>query len=140
MIYLSREVHFCAAHKLFNPAWSKEKNEEIFGLCANENWHGHNFDMTVTVKGEIDPDTGFLINFKDLNLIIKEEVLQKVDHRNLNLDVDFMKGKMPSCEVLATEIFKKLDPRIKAFSDDRVRLHSIKLYETARNYTEYFGD
>ena len=108
MIYISRDAHFCAAHKLYNEKWSKEKNEEIFGACANENWHGHNFDMTVTVKGQIDPDTGFVMNFKDLNKIIKKDILERVDHKNLNLDVDFMKGKLTSCESLIVEFWKIL--------------------------------
>ena len=80
MIYISRDAHFCAAHKLYNEKWSKEKNEEIFGACANENWHGHNFDMTVTVKGQVDPDTGFVMNFKDLNKIIKRNWISQYPH------------------------------------------------------------
>lgn len=140
MIYLSREVHFCAAHKLYNPKWSKEKNEEIFGGCANENWHGHNFDMVVTIKGKVDPETGFVINFKDLKAVIKREILDKVDHKNLNLDVDFMTGKMTSCEVLAEEFWKILAPSIVRISEGRAELHCIKLKETAKNYAEYYGE
>lgn len=139
MIYLSRNVHFCAAHKLYNSKWSEEKNKEIFGLCSNENWHGHNFEMTVTVKGSPDPDTGFVMNFKQLNQIIKKEILEKVDHRNINLDVDFMRGKMPTCEILAVEFWKILEPAIKKDSP-KVQLHSIKLYETVNNYAEYMGE
>ena len=139
MIYLSRTVHFCAAHKLYNPKWSQEKNLEVFGLCANENWHGHNFEMTVTVKGKPDPETGFVMNFKDLNGIIKKEILEKVDHKNLNLDVDFMQGKMTTCEVIAVEFWKILREAIKRKAP-HAELHAIKLYETYRNYTEYFGE
>src|SRR6185503_6448526 len=101
MVYLTRIEHFNAAHKLYNPGWSKEKNEEIFGLCANENWHGHNFDLYVTVKGVPDLDTGFLMDVKKLKLLINEHVIRKVDHKNLNLDVAFLKDKMCSTENLA---------------------------------------
>ena len=129
MIYISRDAHFCAAHKLYNEKWSKEKNEEIFGACANENWHGHNFDMTVTVKGTVDPETGFVMNFKDLNKIVKREILEKVDHKNLNLDVDFMSGKLPSCENLIVEFWKILEPKIMEVTDNKSVLHCIKLKE-----------
>jgi 6-pyruvoyltetrahydropterin/6-carboxytetrahydropterin synthase len=139
MIYLSRQVHFCAAHKLYNPKWSMEKNKEVFGLCANENWHGHNFDMTITVKGMPDAETGFVMNFKDLNKIIKTEIVEKVDHRNINMDVDFMQGKMATCEILAIEFWKILEPAINNHSP-QVKLHSIKLYETPGNYAEYYGE
>ena len=140
MIYISRDVHFCAAHKLYNEKWSKEKNEEVFGACANENWHGHNFDMTVTIKGNVDPETGFVMNFKDLKKIINVEVLDKIDHKNLNLDVDFMKGKLTSVENLIIEIWKILNPKIKQVTNNRVALHCLKIKETNRNYAEYFGD
>ena len=93
MIYLTRLEHFNAAHKLYNAKWSREQNEEVFGVCANENWHGHNFDLYVTVKGEPNPDTGFVMDVKKLKLLIKEHVIKKVDHKNLNLDVDFLQGK-----------------------------------------------
>ena len=140
MIYISREAHFCAAHKLYNPAWSVEKNKEVYGACANENWHGHNFDLTVTVKGKSDPETGFVMNFKDLNSLIRQEILEKVDHMNLDLDVDFMKGKLSTCENLVEEFWKILAPKIKALTDNRVQLHCIRLKETANNYAEYFGE
>ncbi len=137
MIYISRKEHFNAAHKLYNPKWSKEKNQEVFGPCANENWHGHNFELIVTVKGTPDPDTGFVIDLKKLSKLIRSSVIEKLDHKNLNLDVDFMKDKMASTENLAIEIWKILQPRIQEISD--AGLHSIKLYETPRNYVEYFG-
>ncbi len=139
MVYVSRKEHFNAAHKLSNPAWSKEKNLEVFGPCANENWHGHNFDLIVTVKGDPDPDTGFVIDLKKLSTLIRAEVIDKLDHKNLNLDVDFMRGKMASTENLATEIWKILAPAIPAVSS-RVKLHSVRLFETPRNYVEYFGE
>ena len=137
MIYITRKEHFNAAHKLYREDWSKEKNEEVFGICANANWHGHNYDLYVTVKGEINEETGFVIDLKDLKDIIIKNVIDKVDHRNLNLDVDFMKGKMASTEILAIEFWKQLEGPIRAKG---AQLHSIKLYETANNYVEYFGE
>lgn len=140
IIYVSRQEHFNAAHKLYNPNWSEEKNNEVFGPCANANWHGHNFDLIVTVKGEPDPDTGFVIDLKKLSILIREKITDKVDHKNLNLDVDFMIGKMASTEVLAMEFWKILEPHISHISNGRGKLHSIKLYETPRNFVEYFGE
>ena len=137
-VYVSRKEHFNAAHKLYNPKWSEEKNVEVFGPCANTNWHGHNFDMIVTVTGEPDPETGFVIDLKKLSTLIRTDVTNKLDHKNLNVDVDFMLGKMDSCENLVMEIWKILFPKIKEISKTGT-LHSIKLYETPRNYVEYFG-
>lgn len=139
MIYVSRKEHFNAAHKLYNPNWSKEKNEEVFGPCANANWHGHNFEMIVTVKGKPDPDTGFVIDLKQLSNLIKTEVIDKVDHKNLNVDVDFMHGKMASCEIFVIEIWKILAAAIPGISA-RASLHKITLYETPRNFVEYYGE
>ena len=92
MLYVSRKEHFNAAHKLYNPEWSREKNVEVFGPCANENWHGHNFDLIVTIKGIPDPGSGFVVDLKKLSTLIKAEVIEKLDHKNLNVDVDFMHG------------------------------------------------
>lgn len=139
IVYVSRKEHFNAAHKLYNPAWSKEKNVEVFGPCANENWHGHNFDLIVTIKGEPDPDTGFVVDYKKLSSLIREHVTEKLDHKNLNLDVDFMQGKLASCENLIVEVWKILHPQLKSISKFG-KLHSLKLYETPRNYVEYFGE
>lgn len=135
MVYLTRIEHFNAAHKLFNPGWSREKNEIIFGKCANENWHGHNYELYVTIKGEVDDNTGFLFDIKKLSSVIKEYILDKLDHKNLNVDVDFLKGKMCSTENVAKEIWQQLQPNLP----DNVKLHCIKLYETPRIYAEYFG-
>jgi 6-pyruvoyltetrahydropterin/6-carboxytetrahydropterin synthase len=135
MVYLTRAGHFNAAHKLYNPSWSKEKNDEVFGKCANDNWHGHNYELFVTVKGEPDPDTGFLVDAKKLSILINQYIIEKLDHRNLNLDVDFMQGKMCSSENLVIEIWKQLQPHLPP----NVQLHCIKLYETPRIYVEYFG-
>ena len=136
MVYLTRMEHFNAAHKLYNPAWSKEKNDEVFGPCANENWHGHNYDLFVTVKGVPDAGTGFLFDVKKLSLIIKEHVIETLDHKNLNLDVPFMKGKMCSSENLVVGIWEQLRDHLP----NELQLHCIKLYETPRIYVEYFGD
>jgi 6-pyruvoyltetrahydropterin/6-carboxytetrahydropterin synthase len=139
MVHVSRKEHFNAAHKLYNPEWSKEKNIDVFGPCANENWHGHNFDLIVTVKGLPDPETGFVIDLKKLSTLIRLEVIDKLDHKNLNLDVDFMAGKLASCEILVIEIWKILAPKISSISKYGV-MHFIRLYETPRNYVEYFGE
>lgn len=136
MIYVTRKEHFNAAHKLYREDWSQEKNDEVFGRCANANWHGHNYDLFVTVKGEINHETGFVIDLKDLKSIVIKYVTDKLDHKNLNMDVDFMKGKMASTEILAIEIWKQLAPHIE---ERGAKLHCIKLYETASNFVEYFG-
>ena len=139
MIYVSRQEHFNAAHKLYNPNWSEEKNIEVFGPCANANWHGHNFEIIVTVKGQPDPETGFVVDLKSLSTLIRKEITDKVDHKNLNLDVDFMQGKMASTEILTMEFWKILEPKVREITTTGV-LHSIKVYETPRNFVEYFGD
>ena len=139
MVLVSRKEHFNAAHKLYNPAWSKEKNEQVFGPCANENWHGHNFELIVTVKGKPDPDTGFVIDLKKLSQLIRTEITDQLDHKNLNLDVPFMTGKLASCENLIIEIWEILEPRIAAISRYG-RLHQLRLYETPRNFVDYFGE
>lgn len=136
MIYITRKEHFNAAHKLFKEEWSDEKNLAVFGKCSNPNWHGHNYELFVTVKGEINPETGFVIDLKILRDIMNEQVIDKLDHQNINLDVDFMKGKMASTEVLAKEIWNQLVERI---TKEGAILHSVKLYETENNFVEYFG-
>ena len=134
LVYVTRKLHFNAAHKLYNPNWSDEKNTEVFGKCANSNWHGHNFDLYVTVKGIPNPETGFVINLKKLKELVEEKVISKIDHRTINLDVDFMVGKMASIEILAISIWNELLPFI-----NEGQLHCIKIYETPRQYVEYFG-
>ena len=138
MIYVTRREHFNAAHKLYNENWSVEKNEEVFGACANENWHGHNFELFVTVKGNPDPETGFVVDLKKLGVLIRKELTDKVDHKNLNMDVDFMKDKLPSCENLVIEFWRILEENLPQITTSK--LHSIKLYETKNNYVEYFGE
>ena len=136
MIYITRKERFNAAHKLYREEWSDEQNLEIFGKCSNPNWHGHNYELFVTVKGEINPETGFVIDLKELKRIITIYVTDVLDHRNINLDVEFMKGKMASTEVLAVTIFDVLKPHIDG---EGAMLHSVKLFETENNFVEYFG-
>ena len=139
MLYVSRKEHFNAAHKLYNSAWTHEQNVEVFGPCANENWHGHNFDLIVTIKGIPDPGSGFVVDLKKLSTLIKNEVIEKLDHKNLNVDVDFMQGKLASCENLIVEIWKILEKNLPSITSNG-KLHSLRLYETPRNYVEYFGE
>ena len=136
MVYLTRIEHFNAAHRLYNPNWTDEQNEQVFGKCANQNWHGHNYELLVTIRGEADPDTGFLFDVKQLSQLIHTHVIEALDHKNLNLDVPFLKGKMCSTENLAIAIWDRLAPHLPA----GVALHCIKLYETPRIYVEYFGN
>ena len=136
MVYLTRLEHFNAAHRLFNSKWTDEKNEQVFGKCANKNWHGHNYQLFVTIKGDPDPDTGFIFDVKQLSMLIREHVIEKVDHLNLNLDIGFMKDKMCSTENLAIGIWNELKKNLPT----AIQLHSVKLYETERIYVEYFGE
>lgn len=137
MVYVSRKEHFNAAHRLFNPNWSKEKNEEVFGKCANEYYHGHNFEILVTVKGNPNPDTGFVIDMKILGDIMKREIVELVDHKNINLQVEIFKDKIPSCEIMVVEFWKIIERELKKVSD--CKLHYIKLVETNKNFVEYYG-
>ncbi len=137
MIYITRRERFNAAHRLFRAGYSDEKNLEIFGKCSNPNWHGHNYQLFVTVKGEVDEDTGFLINLKTLSKIIRERIISKVDHKNINLEVDFMKGKLASTENLAISIWNELEEPVAALN---AQLHCVKVTESENNYVEYFGD
>ncbi len=136
MIYISRKESFSAAHKLSRPDWTEAKNNEVFGKCSNPNWHGHNYTLWVTVKGEVNPDTGFVVNLSEVSEIIKKYILEKVDHRNLNSDVDFMLGKLSSTEVLAIEFWKQIVNPINSLGCE---LHSVKIQETEKNFVEYFG-
>lgn len=122
---------------LWNENWTEEKNLEVFGKCANKNWHGHNFDLFVTIKGVLNKDTGFVVDLKDLSSIINRKVIDKLDHKNINLDVDFMQGKMASTEILAMSIWQELESDIEALG---AYLHCVKLKETENNFVEYFGE
>lgn len=134
---ITRRETFNAGHRLFRPDWDDEKNLEVFGKCSNPNWHGHNYTLYVTVEGKVDHSTGFVLNLKILSRIIHTFVLEKLDHKNINLDVDFMEGKLASTENLAMGIWKQLET---AISEAGARLYCIKLVETEKNYVEYFGE
>lgn len=135
MVYITRVEKFNAAHKLWVAHWSEEQNKEVFGKCANANWHGHNYTLHVTVGGEPDPDTGFIMNAKTLSKLIREHVTEKLDHRNLNLDVDFIpKTMQPTTENLVILIWEQLAPHLPD-----VTLYRIKLQETDTIYAEYYG-
>mgnify|MGYP000362627537 CR=1 FL=1 len=135
ILFISRHAHFNAAHKLYNSKFDLAWNENTFGMCANKNWHGHNFELIVTIKGSPNPDTGFVMDLKVLSKIIKEEVTEVLDHKNLNLDVEELKGIMPSIENIAIFIWDKISAQLP--SD--VELHKVHLRETNNNYVEYFG-
>ena len=133
-ITICRRSHFNAAHKLYNPIWSKEKNLDVFGRCSYENYHGHNYELIVKLEGEIDQDTGMVMDLSDLKKIIVREVEDVLDHKNLNLDIDYFKDKIPSTENLAVFIWNKLNDSIEL--EGKL---SIVLYETPRNFVEYSG-
>ncbi len=135
-VYITRRETFNAAHKLWREDWSDEKNWEVFGKCSNHNWHGHNFTIYVTVKGIPNPDTGFVMNLKDLSEIIKNEVIEPLDHKNLNLDVPFLQGMLASTENVIIEIWNRIKDPILAAGGE---LAKIKLVETENNFVEYFG-
>lgn len=135
LVYVTRKVHFNAAHRLHNPDRSDAWNRRVFGKCNNPNWHGHNYVLEVTVAGEPDPETGYVIDLAELKRIVEERVLSRVDHANLNLDVDFMQGILPSTENFAVAIWRQLEGTLPSG-----RLHAVRLYETERNVVEYHGD
>ncbi len=135
VIYVSRKETFSASHRLFNKNLSDEENQKIFGKCSNPNGHGHNYVLEVIIQGEPDPSTGYVIDLKLLKTIIRENVINKVDHKNLNLDVDFLKDIIPTTENIAAGIWKQLKDKIPSG-----RLYSVKLYETEKNFVEYKGE
>jgi 6-pyruvoyltetrahydropterin/6-carboxytetrahydropterin synthase len=134
-VYVTRRVHFNAAHRMHNPKWTDEKNAAVFGLCNNPNWHGHNYELEVTCSGTPDPETGYVVDLSKLSQLLEEVLLRQVDHKNLNLDVAFMQGIIPSSENFAIQIWNLLVQHIP-----ENQLHSIRLYETPRNYVEYRGE
>ena len=136
-VFITRKEHFNAAHKLWNNEWSEEKNYEMFDKCANPNWHGHNYTLFVTVKGTPSKETGYFINLKHLSALIREKIIDKLDHKNLNLDIDFLKGLQTSCENVAIAVWHQLNDDISKLGGT---LHCIKLQETENNYVEYFGN
>ena len=137
MIYLTRRERFNAAHRLYREDWDDARNLEVYGNCSNPNWHGHNYNLFVTVKGEPKAELGYLVDLKVLSEVIRKYIIVKIDHKNINLEVDFMKGSIASTENIARAIWDELKPPIQTLE---VELHSIKLEETENNYVEYFGD
>ena len=134
MIFITRKHEFCASHRLFNPSFSDEKNEATFGLCNNPSGHGHNYVLEVTLSGEVCDDTGMVFDLKELKKLTKQEIIDKVDHKNLNIDVDFLNDIIPTAENLAIRFWERLEPKITKGS-----LYEIKLYESERNYVVYRG-
>lgn len=134
-VHVTRKVHFNAAHRLHNPEKSDEWNRETFGKCNNPNWHGHNYELEVTVAGEPDPETGYVVDLGDLKKLVRERILDKVDHKNLNREVDFMEDVIPSTENFAVAIWNELEGALAAGE-----LHAVRLYETPRNFVEYRGE
>jgi len=135
-VYITRRETFNAAHKLWREDWSEEKNLEVFGKCSNKNWHGHNFSIYVTVKGKPHEDTGFVINLKELSALLKELVVEPLDHKNLNLDVPFLKGMLASTENMVIQIWDIIKEPIAKAGGELVK---IKLVETENNFVEYYG-
>lgn len=136
MVYITRREHFNAAHRLFRPEFSEAENLRVFGKCSNPNWHGHNYILFVTVKGEVNPETGFVVNLKALSKLIQQRILDKLDHKNINLEVDFMKDRLASTENLAIAIWGELEAGIHDLGGI---LHSVKVEETENNSVEYYG-
>ena len=135
-VFVIRRERFNAAHRLFNPSWSDDKNKSIFGKCSNKNWHGHNYEVFVTVKGTVDVDTGYVIDMKVLSDLIKVKIIDKMDHKNLNLEVDFLEGVITSAENIVLGIYNELFDDIKKMGK---HLHCVRLNETENNYVEYYG-
>lgn len=137
MIYVTRKAHFNASHRLHNPSKSDQWNRDTYGKCNNPNWHGHNYIVEVTVAGSPDPDTGYVIDLGALKSIIKSKIVDPCDHKNLNLEVDFLQGIIPSTENLCRAFFKQLEADVNASASPGSQLYSVRLYETERNYAEY---
>src|SRR5476649_401280 len=134
-VFITRQVHFNSAHRLYNPAKSQRWNREKYGLCTNPNWHGHNYVLEVTVRGQPDPDTGYIMDLSALKRLLQRAVVDKCDHRNLNTDVDFLRNVIPSTENLVIAFWQQIAPRLKS----PARLHCVRLYETPRNFADYYG-
>lgn len=137
MVYLTRRERFNSAHRLFIPGLSDDENYELFGKCANPNWHGHNYELFVTIKGEVNKKTGVVINLKDLSRIINELIIDKVDHKNLNIEVDFLKDKIVSTENIIIAFWQVLSAEVEKHS---AKLHKLRLVETENNFAEYYGE
>jgi len=137
MVFVTRRERFSAAHRLCNESWTDKKNEEVFDPCSNPLWHGHNYIVWITVKGKVNPETGYVCDLKLLGELIRETIIDKVDHRNLNLEVDFLENTIVSTENLAIKFWEELEQRVKQLG---IELHAVKIEETENNYVEYFGN
>lgn len=135
IVTVCRKEHFNAAHRVFNPKWDEAKNLEVFGKCSYQNYHGHNYELVVKLKGKLNEETGYLVDLKEVSSIIKNEIVEEFDHKNLNLDCDDFKNLVPSSENLAAVIWRKLRTKF----DSSLKL-SVILYETPRNWVEYEGE
>ncbi len=135
-VRITRRMHFCAAHRLHRPEWSDERNQEVFRSCANPNWHGHNYELDVTVEGPVDPDTGYVLDLKRLRDLVQERVVAEVDHANLNMDVDWLDGTIPTTENVVVAMWHRLRERMPP----EVELVKLVLWETPRNRAEYSGE
>lgn len=135
-VRVTTDLEFSAAHRVFNPKWTDERNHQVFGGCANPNWHGHNYKLRVTVEGELDPDTGFVIDFRDLNSLVDSVVIKDLDHKNINLDVPWMEGVISSAENMVIAIWN----RISGVLPNGVELKKLTLWENSRSYVEYTGE
>lgn len=134
VVHVTRQVHFNAAHRLHNPRFGRGWNQDKFGRCANPNWHGHNYVIEATVAAPVDPKTGYVMDLFELKEILVRAVVEPCDHRNLNEDVDFLRGVIPSTENLVVAFWRRIEPLLRG-----VRLHRVRLYETPRHYADYFG-
>ncbi len=137
MVYLTRRERFNSAHRLYSPKLSDDDNFKIYGKCANPNWHGHNYDLFVTVKGQINPQTGVIINLHDLSKLLKDKVVDKLDHKNLNIEVDFLQNMIVSTENIVVAIWRLIENDVIELG---AQLHKIKLVETENNFAEYYGE
>jgi len=135
LVRITRKAHFSAAHRLSRPEWSEERNAEVFGNCSNPNWHGHNYELVVTVEGAIDPETGFVMNLRELKDILEEKVVSDMDHRNLNMDVPWLSEVNPTTENLAVSIWNRISESLPSGAN----LASVIVNETPRNSVEYRG-
>lgn len=139
-VYVTRTVEFNAAHRLFNPVLSEEKNREIYGKCSNINGHGHNYELEITVSGIVDHTTGFLLDMKKLKEILEKEIMNRFDHKHLNLDVDELRNSVPSTEVLAVTIWDILAAALQRYINRGVTLHEVTIHETRKNSVRYRGE
>ncbi len=136
IVKATRRVHFSSAHRLYRPEWSDDRNAEVFGNCSNPNWHGHNYELYVTIEGEPDPETGFVMDFRVLKSLVESRVIQDLDHQNVNLDVPWMAGLIPSAENMVVAIWSRLTDSLP----NEVKLSKLTLWETPRSYVEYTGE